>query len=870
MARKRKSAKRQKRISEKAPVPKARRAGLFQYLEDLPFKYQLLLAIFVLIVEICLLYPECVFQNKIFLASDARAAASFGAAAKQLPAGGTDYPLWNPFVFSGMPSFGSLAYTPYVYPVSFLLAAVYRLIPFPALGWLLFHTLLLGIGVFILLKDHGVGFLSAIAAAGLMMWMPNLVAVGANGHGSQACAVAYMPFALYFWDRLWRGKGALVNGSALAIVLGFQMLRAHLQIAYYTYALIGVHFIFFGALRLRDFIKGQVDHPFAEPPRFLAKLSGGTEGRSFGAAIIGVGWIAFILAVVVIASLLLSSALYMSVHDYSQHSIRAASEAGGLQYDYATSWSLHPLEMLTFLVPHAFGFGKDLYYGFMPFTDYPNYLGVFVILGAIAAVTLARTRFTKFLICLALISTLVSFGKFFPVLYGPLFKIFPYFDKFRVPVMILIVQQLAFVLLFAIGIDAVLRTERRQLQKVALWGTLGALIVFVVVVLSQAYWRGAFAESIADRIRNVRSSQQQLSLAMTAGSYLAKDLLKFSILLCAAFVMLLLYAKELLSKGFLIGSVIVFSLFDFYMVDRYIIHPEEFRKAEQLSILRKRKSYDEYLEADSVVSFLKRDERFFRIFPMDHPSSPFYGDFTSNKYMNSGISSIGGYHAAKLASYQNFLIALGQTLSRGRYHMLDMMNVRYIVSGYPIPSSDVFVPRWQGRDASGVDRYVYENLGALPRVGFVNDYRVAPGKEALDILSRSDIDVSSTVLLAKRPSVEPGSREGSWAKITNYSLNEIHMDTHVESASILVLSEVYYPRWRVFIDGVPGEIIRANYILRAVALTPGDHEIVFKYDAALFKRGILTSLVTFAVLVTAILLSSLFGKRRKVKWKHSS
>ncbi len=100
----------------------------------------------------------------------------------------------------------------------------------------------------------------------------------------------------------------------------------------------------------------------------------------------------------------------------------------------------------------------------MPFTDYANYVGLVVFLFAVFAVALVRSRFVWFLVLVIAATTFVSFGKYFPLVYNPLFKWLPYFDKFRVPVMVLIVQHFAFALLFAIGLAAVLKSEKPFLK----------------------------------------------------------------------------------------------------------------------------------------------------------------------------------------------------------------------------------------------------------------------------------------------------------------------------------------------------------------------------------------------------------------------
>lgn len=869
------SKKRDKKKKSTAKQPQQtgkRPAEVFSFFDRLSLRYQLLIVCLLLFIGICVLYPSLVFQNKIFLAGDTQAAASYAHATKQLPAGEPGYPLWNPFLFAGMPSYSSLSYMPNIYPVTLLLKGIEKVLPLPNSTWLLIHSFLLGLGMFLLLREKGVAFLIAAVAACTMMWIPNHVAVGANGHGSQACAVAYIPFALLFWDRCWRGKGIVANGSALAIVLGFQMLRAHLQISYYTYALIGLHFLFFSVLKVIDEVKGRGAEKNVLP-QFLARLLGVQQNQSMRKAVTEITFFAAALAIIIAVSLLISAVLYLPVHDYSQYSIRGAAEGGGLSYDYATSWSLHPSEMITFILPYAYGFGKHLYYGHMPFTDYPNYLGFIIAFGAVCAIIFARNRFTKFLLFVFIVATFVSFGKFLPLLYAFLFKALPFFNKFRVPVMILIVQQTAAVLLFAIGLNAVLEVGADRVKKGALWLMLGSFAVLIVVIASQVYWTGGFADAIAGRIR-MQSPQQQLAIAKKAGEHLGQDLLKLSILACSTFALFFLYSRRIITKTFFVCILALMSFIDLYMVDRFIVHPEKIDSVEQYRIIKEPVSYDEYLSGDPLLSYFDKEDRFFRIFPFipspQSPGNPFSGEFTSNRYMNHGISSVGGYHAAKLADYQEYLGALGQAFGRRRFQLLDMLNVRYLITGAAMQQSDVFVPRWEGTSKEGLKRYIYENLNAFPRVFFVDSYQLAEEKEALSVMVNSSIDLSKTALLTKRPSVEPVSKTGSRADISKYNLNEIHVDAHVDSACILVLSEVYYPRWKLEINGDAGEIMRADYILRAVALPPGDHKLVFTYDASLFRKGLITSSVTLAILCAALAATGINGLRRKAKWKHSS
>ena len=101
--------------------PAAKKPAVRRYVEPRPFRYETLIAVLVMIVAIAALYPGHVFQDKIFFSGDNKAAAGFAAAADKAMEEEDVYPVWNPFLFAGMPSFVSLSYMPYVYPPSAVL-----------------------------------------------------------------------------------------------------------------------------------------------------------------------------------------------------------------------------------------------------------------------------------------------------------------------------------------------------------------------------------------------------------------------------------------------------------------------------------------------------------------------------------------------------------------------------------------------------------------------------------------------------------------------------------------------------------------------------------------------------------------------------
>ena len=147
--------------------------------------------------------------------------------------------------------------------------------------------------------------------------------------------------------------------------------------------------------------------------------------------------------------------IYIPLINYAGLSNRSISN-GGASFSYATSWSLHPSEALTMLLPSSFGFGDATYFGYMPFTNFPNYASIVLVLLSICAFYKNfNNRLIFFFLFVLIFSVLISFGKYFP-LYGFLYEWLPYFNKFRVPSMILILSQFCICVLASIGFQNLL------------------------------------------------------------------------------------------------------------------------------------------------------------------------------------------------------------------------------------------------------------------------------------------------------------------------------------------------------------------------------------------------------------------------------
>lgn len=756
------------------------------------------------------LFRGVMLEGLTFVSPDATAPVGFVRVGERELARGV-YPLWNPYLFCGMPSFASLAYNPWIYPPDWPLALVQKVLPLPDLTWLVLYYFLGGLGVFLLCREWGVERWGATLAGLAFLSVPNLVAVGAHGHGSQLVDSAYIPWMLWLAARFLH-RGGIADLSWLALAGGFQFLRGHVQIGYYTWLAIGLY-------------------TAVEVLRPAAGSLGRRLGRAAGVAAAGA------------LAAGLAAFLYLPVREYARYSIRGAAEGGGVPYDYATAWSLHPIEIATFLIPGFAGFGGHTYWGGMPFTDYPHYMGLAVLLLALAGLVGAARRGTAFFLAvLGLFALALSLGKN-SLLYGFFFEWMPYFNKFRVPVMVLVLLQLAVAVAAGLGLSSLLappagRAAGRDLRLTAGLGV--AAVVFALGLLPDL-WRDAYL----GWVRGLRPDFPEAN-AKAAFDGAARDATRVGFFALVALGGAALARRRTIPVAAAATAVCLVTVADLWIVDHRILEP----------VLGPRVESRRESERDDIVTFLesRAGEGAFRIVPVQ--------DFQSNRYAGFAIASLGGYHAAKPRLVQDYLdrgahFAPLQSLLGGQGWREDafwnVANVRYVVVPGTLPEGSPLVPVHQG------SQVVFENPNALPRASLGTRYEVVPPADQLGRLLAADHDEHAVVLLERPPASPPGPESGT-VRIVEYGLNTVRMETDAPNPTILRFADLYFPGWRATIDGAETEILRADHAFRAILVPAGRHRIEWRYESDALRAGLLLTAVAAAV-------AGLFGiaawRRRK-------
>ena len=153
-------------------------------------------------------------------------------------------------------------------------------------------------------------------------------------------------------------------------------------------------------------------------------------------------------------------------------------------------------------------------------------------------------------------------------------------------------------------------------------------------------------------------------------------------------------------------------------------------------------------------------------------------------------------------------------------------------------------PRY--RLADTVDNVeVYENTMALPRAFLVGQVQAVSDVETMfEVMCGPDADLLTTALTEAPPRQplpdEPGGDLGL-AHVRERQANKVVVEVQSERAACLVLTDVYFPGWRVLVDGEPAELFPVYYAFRGVIVPGGKHTVEYVYSPLSFKLGMAIS-----------------------------
>jgi hypothetical protein len=526
---------------------------------------------------------------------------------------------------------------------------------------------------------------------------------------------------------------------------------------------------------------------------------------------------------------------YFSSYEYGHYTIRGGET--GLSTSYATSWSFHPMEILTFVNPSFYGGISPFYWGWMPFTQTSMYMGIIIFLFALIALFYNRNRLVKILLSVSIVALLFSFGRHLPFLSNFLLNYLPGFNKFRVPAMILVILQFSTVILAGFGIKTIIEKIREDDKKFFDLFQKILITVFVLFVIFLAFSSSLENLSLQHSGDASKYNPGQLKQLKTMRlDKLVEDGIQTGIFLIASMGLILLAGREKIGKYPFLILIAILVITDLLLIDSRFLQ----NVTPQQNIER------EYQKTDAD-KFLLQDTENFRIYPLAR-------EFGQNSWAYYH-QTIGGYHGAKLKRYQEIIenCLNAEFLDRIpiNWNIVNMLNAKYVVFNQKLPIDNLEYAYYDRKEK----QTVYLNNTYLPRAWFVkNTELIAESKSIWKKLNDPEFSPAETAIVEKEVPTTYAPTESSVTP-AGFGLHDVKFEVDTDTTSFLTISEIYYPAgWKAFIDGKETEIFATNYILRGIVVPKGEHTIEMKFESSTYSWSLKLSLIGLILAVLIFLI----------------
>jgi len=769
-------------------------------------------------------------------------------------------PQWTGGMFSGMPAYLiNVAYPAQL--VKNTVGRITRLIDTPA-GFLFFAMVSMWLMLLVCGVDPWVGIVPALAY-GLSTYF--LLIIGA-GHVTKMWALVYAPLMMGGAWMTLRGNlwaGAAVTALAASLEIGAN----HPQITYYFLLAMAAFWISEGIVALRE--------------RHLKEFLRRT-------------------AVLAAAGLLAVGSNFAPLWYTARHAketIRGGSELAaaaetqnpessdrGLDLDYATAWSYGRSETLNLLVPDFMGrdsgmtFPSDgqvaataneyglrgverqlpAYWGTQPYTAGPTYLGAAALFLAVLGALLVRGRNRWWIVAVCAVMLLLAWGRNFMAFTELAFKLLPGYDKFRTVSMTLVVVQWAVPLLGAMALMRLWRGDvpRKRLLRALAWagGVTGGLCLLLAVAGGSLFdfGRGESTVLMTDQFHQLFQSNgmqeyidrgmdvemgEAIGAAMAAdrAAMMQADAWRSLLMIALAAGGVALFAFGRIRRGGLVALLGGVVLLDLVPVDLRFLSSEDFVSPRRRQITAT--AADKAILADRTPGF--------RV--LNLTVSPF-NDATTSYFHRS----VGGYHGAKLARYQDLIDRYLSQLDEG---VLDMLNTRYLI-----------LPGEQGQPVAQL------RTTANGAAWFVDHLVTAEdARQEIDLLGKTDLKTTAVIAardlpLAQLPAAAAADTlPGRSIVLVEYHANRLRYEYSTPAEAVAVFSEIYYDKgWTATIDGEEAPAFRADYVLRAMRLPAGTHVVEWRFRAPGWRAAeAVTGICSVVILVSAAAAVVLAVRRKR-------
>ena len=805
-----------------------------------------------------------VSQGKILFRHDSQASVGLGQELTQYEQRTGEVTRWTNSVFSGMPTYQISPSYNSTDGLSAVMSAYHLWLP--DYVWFIFAYLL---GFYILLRAFN--FRQSLAALGSIIWAFSsyFLIIIAAGHLWKVMALAYLPPMIGGVVLAYRGK-YLWGFIVTAVFTAFEIKANHVQMTYYYLFIVLFMVIAYLVQAIRE---KRLQHFFK------------ASGILIAAALIGIA--------------INISNLYHT-WEYQKESMRGKSEltkansanqtSSGLDRDYITQWSYGIDETLTLLVPDAKG-GASVplsqnatamakanpevenmlpqlyeaipqYFGTQPGTSGPVYVGAFVLFLFVLGLFIVKTPIKWALLAATALSILLSWGHNFMGFTNFFLDYVPMYAKFRTVASILVIAEFTIPLLAALALKRIVDEPTVLTKNMKYVYT--SLALTAGVALAIALMPSMMGPFVSDQERQMLSGIQGMtpdvqnmmlsSIATMRGAMVSADAWRSIVIIIIGVAMLLLFKAQKIKAIYLIVGISALCLIDLWQVDKRYLNDEMFVPKSERDTPQQATATDLQILKDKSLSY--------RV--LNFASGAFNENNTS--YFHK---SIGGYHPAKLRRYQEMIdkyiapemqtamqaIAnkggvMSEVDGRKLFPILNMLNAKY------------FIVPLQGNATTSIQNpYAQGNGWFVDKLTYVADANAEyAGVGKIDVSHEAVADKKFEPILGQTQTNDSTAR----VVLTKYEPNNMTYTVNSTKGGVVVFSEVYYPGWTATIDGQPAELGRVNYILRALNVKAGKHEVVLDFHPTSIST---TETIAYAALIVLLLAIcvAIYSEKKKQK-----
>lgn len=767
-------------------------------------------------------FKPLVFGNKVLKQHDISMWQGGAKELKECRENSEEEPLWSNSMFGGMPGYLNGTHYNGNY-VDFIFMSTTRILPYPS------GTIFLAfVSCFVFLLSFRVNVLaSAIGALCFAFASFNVISLVA-GHNAKVVAISLMPLGLAGINWVFRKKYLL---GVIIAALGFSLIvqSGHYQIVYYQFLILGIFCLVKGIelLQEKDF-----------------KHLGIVVGLSVASVLVGVG---------------ASAGKLLTVKEYGQYSIRGKSElkaksesdaGSGLDRDYAFAWSQGKLENLTYIVPNLFGGASTgsldedseaykafkrqgaskqqalqqlqrmpLYWGDQSFTAGPIYLGAIAVFLFVLSLFVLDKKQKYWIVSILVFGLILSMGKNFAGINYFLFDYLPGLNKFRTPSMAVVIPQLIIAVAAGLAINKVFFSEEKieNLDKKLFYaiGITGGFCLFLIV-LGKALFS---FEGSSDQYIQQQAPWLMDALVKDRASLLSKDAFRSLFLILASGALIYFALSGKLKKEMALYGVLALVAFDLIGVSSRYISEDNYEK-------EKKKEFVPTVADQSI--FQNATGENYRVYNLNNP----FNEARTSYFHHS----LGGYHGAKMRRYQDLI---ERHISQNNQKVLRMLNTQFVITdpNKPAQPFNGLGNAWFVQDLVKVNNPDEE-------IDYLDNENFSPEQNA--VIDASKFEVNKTAY---------GVSTNASIKLDMYTCNKVVYTSNNPNDGFAVFSEIYYPEgWVATIDGKEANIKRVNYILRALEVPKGKHEIKFTFEPQSYYTG-----KTLSMIFSSLVLLLCFG-----------